>query len=225
MSKKPSRSCKFVCKEKNCQDIWFTGSKEPSRFAKKWPVTCEKCEKRQKDLISKRNEIQQAEMELHLKNVEAEKEFLEMKLSFYENALEKAPQDDEVKNEVLKIIEGLKPFTEPDLKPITEQDLKPENVSKTKQVKKNYHEQMSEAEAWLGKIKLRQKVFEANQELTFKKFKIYESTTTVNAELLKKISNLKISDTAPQNPQPTENPQPTLTQNPQPTPSQGSACV
>ena len=76
MSNKSSRSCKFVCTERDCQYTWFTGSKEPSWFAKKWPHTCENCERkkktkreraakeekeeREKALVSKRSEVQQA---------------------------------------------------------------------------------------------------------------------------------------------------------------------
>ena len=48
MSNKPSRSCKFICTEEGCKNTWFSGSEEPSWFAKKWPGTCEECERKQK---------------------------------------------------------------------------------------------------------------------------------------------------------------------------------
>ena len=224
MSSKTSRGCKFVCTE--CQHIWFTGSKEPSRFAKKWPGVCEKCERKQKTereraakekkeeeekkereraaeekkkeeekeekkkkenaLISKRNEVQEAKVNLHQRKFEAEKELLKMKLEFYK----KAPEDKEVQKKVFEIIEELRPFTEP--------NLEPEKFSTTQPMtEENYHEQMSEAEMRLEKIKLLQKGFEANQEISIWKLDTYTGMK-VDVALLDKISNLKISDTVPQ---------------------------
>ena len=240
MSIKSSRGCKYVCTEKNCTNTWFTGSKEPSRFAKKWPGTCEKCEKRLKTerervakenkekeekeereraakekkekeerervakeekekeekekekenaLISKRNEVEEAKVKLHRRKFEAEKEFLKMKLEFYKSAPEKAPEDKEVQEKVFKIIEELKPFAEP--------KLEPEKFSTQPVTAENYHEQMREAEMRLENIKMLEKGFEANQEISIWKLDTYKGMK-MNVALLDKISNLKIPGTAPQ---------------------------
>ena len=168
-------------------------------FAKKWPGIGEKCgrkqktakeenEKREKALISKRDEVQQAKVKLYRSKVKAEMEFLEMKLGFYKNA----PKNKEMKEKIFEIIEELKPFTEP--------DPEPEKFSTTQPVtEENYHEQMSEAEVRFEKIKLLQNNFEANRELTIMKFDtmIYKSMT-VDVDLLERISNLKIPETTPQ---------------------------
>ena len=166
-------------------------------FAKTLPAICEKCErkqkkaneekeKREKALISKRDEVKQAKVKLYQIKVKAERDFWEMKLGFYKNA----HKNEEMKEKFFEIIEKLKPFTEP--------DLKPEEFSTTQlETEEDYEKQISEAEERLKKIKLLQKNFEANRELTIMKFDIYKSMT-VDVDLLDRISNLKIPDTAPQ---------------------------
>ena len=95
-----------------------------------------------------------------------------------------------MQKKVFEIIEELRPFTEP--------NLEPEKFSSTQPMtEENYHEQMFEAEMRLEKIKLLQKGFEANREISIWKLDTYTGMK-VDVALLDKKSNLKISDTVPQ---------------------------